>query len=145
MLQLPYKDVDFVFVAGHYDFHREGICRHNGELMQFSCIEDLPDDYGSCGEDCDGCSKCEYEIVCTLEPLTWRQKAWWIWRKKLFELCVSHHWSYPQVQEEYVQNASGIWCKKRSTLQKILLVLYYLPSTKPTRWVSWIRNSWRMG
>jgi hypothetical protein len=105
LIAIPYKDVDFVWVSNHWDFHREGICRYNGELAQFSCTEVYPEGYGSCGEDCEGCPQCDYEICCWIMPLTWRQKLRWIWMKKLFEICVGYHWAYPQRREGVMYGA----------------------------------------
>ena len=83
MIEKPYKEIDYVWVSSHYDFHREGLCRHEGKLARFTCIEDYPDDYGTCGEDCDGCPKCDNPpIVCNIWPLSPLERVNWLRRKE---------------------------------------------------------------
>jgi hypothetical protein len=121
MIQKPYGEIEFVFVSDHYDFHRSGICRHDGKLAQFSCVEDYPPGWGSCGEDCDGCDLCnDYPVVCQIKPLTTAQKIGWIWKKKLFEICVGTHWTYPNRPR-----GASFRARRPRWLYALLFALYY--------------------
>lgn len=116
-----YADIDFVWVSNHWDFHRGGLCRHNGELAEFSCIDEIPEEgWGTCGDDCDGCPLCEYVIVCQIKPLSWMQQRKWLARKWLFEFCVGHHWTYPQRR-----NGERFKSRKPRWLGALLFSLYY--------------------
>lgn len=123
MIEVPYGSVKFVWVSDHYDFHREGICMHQGKLARFTCIEDYPPGYGTCGEECEGCPKCEgYPIVCNIWPLTPIERLRWMRRKKAFEMMIGYYWSYPhRGQGVRFQDRKPRW------FSRLLFRLYYLP------------------
>lgn len=120
MTSVEYKDIDFVWISDHWDFHRGGVCRHNGALAEFSCVEETPAGWGTCGEDCDGCPCCELLIVCQIKPLTRLQKLRWLFKKRAFETCVGRHWTYPNRR-----NGERFKSNKPRWLGALLFSLYY--------------------
>lgn len=101
-----WQDLHLVWVSDFYDMPLNGICRHNGALCEF-----------------DG----DYETgTYVIKSLAWWEKARWIVRKKLFEVCVGTHWTYgPDGSER------GNF-HYRSAVHRLLFKLYYAP--KKIRW-----------
>ena len=136
---VEYSDIDFVWVSSHYDFHRDGICNYNGQLCRFSCGEESDDDW-----------KTE-RIDCSIHVLTPAQRKRWLRRKRRFEICVGHHWSYPDRKKmdenfegHYRQLPSGVWVQRRSWWQRILFCFYFLNSARsPLWWPRWLWWQWR--
>ncbi len=96
---LSYTDVDFVWVSNHYDIHLNGICRLNGEICRFDT------DYDT--------------MVVSVFNLSLLEKIKWLSRKKLFELCVGKHWTYPQ-------RGDGVYYKsKTSWFLQFIEKIYY--------------------
>jgi hypothetical protein len=94
------QGMQFVWIASFYDVPLNGLCMKDGELMLFR---------ESAEED-------QYHVI-ALSPC---RKARWLLRKRLFELCVGEHWSYPQ-------RANGVrfhW-RKPVWLHKALFWGYY--------------------
>ncbi len=129
---VKYQDIKFVWVSGHWDFHRDGICTFNGELCRFTCDDETDDGWETS------------KIVGSIYALTPAQRRRWLWRKKNFEICVGTHWSYPKVEQTYKQLPSGIYVHERSWWQRLLMILYYLPNAKsPAWWPRFFLNRWR--
>jgi len=98
---MKYKDMNFVWIEDHYDIHLEGLCKHKGELCRFTTEYDT--------------------MVCTIYPLSIFGKLRWLFRKKLFELCVGYHWTYKQkVRQGRFYYRKPIW------FYKLLFKIYYM-------------------
>lgn len=83
---IPYDDVDFVFVDNYYDLNLSGLCLYNGEIMRFET--EFTDAGTFIGTAIEG-------AVVHVFPMAIRKKALALLRKKLFEVCVGTHWTYP--------------------------------------------------
>lgn len=105
-IRVPYKAVQWVWISGHYDLHLDGLARHNGVLMRF----ETPQFYW--------CNRRRLSPVVRLWPLRRREKLTWLLRKKFFEVCVGHHWTYPQ-------RARGYRRRKPLWLASLLFHFYY--------------------
>ena len=103
---IGYDSADWLWVSNHHDVHLTGLLLFDGQLCRFET------DY-------------ESELV-SVYALDLKQKAGWIFRKKLFELCVGRHLSYPA----RLQGAEFCWRYPR-WLHKQLFELYY----KVTKWI----------
>ena len=99
--------MDFVFVSHHYDYHLAGLCRVNGKLCEF--VTDYPDNKEE-----------EKDPICEVYELSWFRKVKALASKKLFEICVGYHWTYPN-------RALGarFYYRKPKWLFKLLYKLYY--------------------
>jgi hypothetical protein len=86
---IPYDELTFVWVRSHYDVHLEGLCRLKGKLCRFATLNAFDDG--------------EPPLVCAVYPLTMRERLWWLWRKKRFEVCVGYHWTYPRTKGFYIR------------------------------------------
>lgn len=95
---VKYEDLDFYFVQDHYDLHLSGIAYYNNVLYKFDTI------YTD-----------EKEIYSNLTELTFVGKIVWLYRKKLFEICVGKHWSKPFTEQ----------FRYRSKFHKFLFGVYY--------------------
>ena len=83
LILMSQKDMEFVWVSNHWDYHLEGICRMpDGRLGWFEAIDSCkdPDEWAN------------YEI----RPLVGIEKIKKVLNKFFFEVCVGYHWSYPQ-------------------------------------------------
>jgi len=83
---IDYDEVDFVWIADHWDLHLKGLCKYGGELCLFQTIRG---EYDFDQE--------EYIIpdICNIFSLSLLEKIRWIFRKRLFEICIGYHWTYP--------------------------------------------------
>jgi hypothetical protein len=105
-IRVPYKDVEWVWIADHYDIHLGGLARHKGELMRF----ETPGFYWS--------TRRRLSPVVRLYRLSWAEKAVWLRRKRTFEVCVGRHWTYPD-------RRLGHRSRKPRWLREALSWLYY--------------------
>jgi hypothetical protein len=87
--KLAPEDVDFVWVAGHYDIHLEGICRYENQICAFMAAG------GGWNDEADDYHPVYYDIY----QLSFWEKGKWLLDKKMFELCVGYHWTYPQATQ----------------------------------------------
>ena len=104
-MEIPYDDVNFVWVTSHYDIHWEGMCRYNGKLCKFRTHDNT--DYTKQEEACPYCSQedppesdwklCNCgpynDLTCEITPLTFKEKCQWLSNMWLFEGLVGKHWS----------------------------------------------------
>ena len=79
---IPYNRVQYVWISSHYDIHLHGLCRFGAanELHEFKTTN--PDTF-------------DEPLMVSVIKLTTKQKIHWLIRKKLFEICVGYHWTYP--------------------------------------------------
>ena len=84
--KLKYSDMEFVRVQSHYDIHLRGLCRY-GKRMTLHSFETN-----------------EETETCTIYHLGFFKKLKWLCKKKLFELCVGYHWTYPYCTYGYCFN-----------------------------------------
>jgi hypothetical protein len=122
MIPIAYRDINFLWVSSHYDFHHEGICTHDGKVARFACSEDYPENWGTCEHD-DGsdCPLCDNPpIVCNVFPLTALGRLKWLIRKRMFELCVGEHWTYPNRR-----NGASFRTRRPRWLYALLFAAYY--------------------
>ena len=98
---IHYAELDIIFVSDYYDMPLGGLCRHNGKIEKFEV------DYDTCSA-----------TIVSLTPL---QRIRALVNKKLFELCVGHHWSYDKKgnQKSYFH-----W-RRPEFLHKMLFNFYY--------------------
>ncbi len=96
LTEIPYRDVDFVWVSSHWDIHLSGLCRYNGKLCQFSTTqENNPEwDEKRDAED-DDYNISPFITTCAIYSLSLKEKAKWLFKKKKFEWAVGYHWTYP--------------------------------------------------
>lgn len=80
------KQVPWVFVVSHYDFHISGLAEYQGVLHWAQLVGDWSH---YTYEDRDA------ELLYAMEPLTGWQAFRWRLRKKAFEIFVGRHWSTP--------------------------------------------------
>lgn len=78
---IPLSLMEFVFVSDHYDIHLAGLCRVDGELCAFELDQE---------------TYANQNPLYNVYILNALQKLKELWGKKLFEVCVGHHWSYPE-------------------------------------------------
>ena len=98
---INYKDVNFLWVQDHYDIHLSGLCKYKGKLHFFRTDYDYK------------LSPLKSHIYKLKTP----EKICWLYKKKLFEVCVSTHWTYP--------NYNIVDTKKPRWLREILFYSYY--------------------
>ena len=96
----PYDEMDWVWISDHYDIHLDGLCRHDGELSRFKTDFDSE--------------------ICTIYTLTNWEKIKWLWRKRMFEVCIGYHWTYPHRKQGVRFNY-----KKPRWFWDIIFKLYY--------------------
>lgn len=128
---IKYEDMDFVWISNHYDVHWEGLCRVDGKLCKFKThdetnYEAMKNSCPYCGndesDDIDTCTCEAYKtLMCEIIPLSVLGKIAALYKKKMFEICVGYHWSYPNRKQGVRFNVS----KKDS----ILFKLYYFFKT----------------
>jgi hypothetical protein len=103
---LPYDEITFVWIQGHYDIHLSGLCKLGNTLFYFKTIN--VDDYYDGKE-----LMCDVYMLSSLEEVKWRLKNFF------FEQMVGYHWSYPK------RNNKGYYIRKPKWLYKFLFKLYY--------------------
>ncbi len=103
---LPYDDMTFVWIQGHYDIHLSGLCKLGNTLFYFKTINE--NDYYDGKE-----LMCDVYMLSSLEEVKWRLK------KFFFEQMVGYHWSYPKRKNK------GFYIRKPKWLYKFLFKLYY--------------------
>ncbi len=84
-----YDDMDFVWINSHWDVHLSGLCRENGKLCRFET------DHDTIYQDDDE------NITCQIYSLSFKEKIIWLLRKKMFELSVGKHFTYPFREQGY--------------------------------------------
>ena len=102
MAEIPYNQMDFVFISSHYDIHLSGLCRVNGKLHRF----ETPYDYDSI-------------LICNIYELGFLEKTLWLYLKWKFELLVGTQWTYPLVNHVDYQPRKPRW------FWKIMSHIYY--------------------
>ena len=107
---LPQSKVDFIWVAKHYDYHINGICKYDNEICEFKGIEP---NWNPKKDDWD---ETWYEIY----KLSTKEKIKWKIRQKKFELMVGYHWSYPQRKE-----GTDFYIRKPKWFFNMLFRIYY--------------------
>ena len=70
-----YNNVQFLFIQDHYDIHLKGLCIYKNKLCLFIT------DYDT--------------MVVSIYKLSLLEKFKYLTLKKLFELCIGYHWTYP--------------------------------------------------
>lgn len=70
-----YSKLQFLFVQDHYDIHLVGLCKYKNKLCFFIT------DYDT--------------MMVSIYSLSIIEKIKYIKDKKLFELCIGYHWTYP--------------------------------------------------
>lgn len=78
--RIDYRHMAFVWVSNHYDVHLSGLCRVGGELMRFTTIEH---------------HSFARRLRCHVFRMGRKEKLRWWLRKRIFEICVGYHWTYP--------------------------------------------------
>ena len=116
---VPRTEINIVFVSDFYDAPLSGLCMWNGKLANFK-IENLMED-----------APARYSIF----PLGFFGRLRARIQKRLFEICVGHHWSYPDRENgaEYGDNNYPAW------VAYILFTTYY--GQWPMRIKAWFRRS----
>ena len=102
--KVEYKNMNFVWVSKHYDFHLEGLCKFNNKLCKFK----LSDNWDNID--------LNTVIFYNIYYLDLLEKLEWLIRKKLFEICIGKHWTYPR--EDFTVN--------KHFYSKTLFKLYYI-------------------
>lgn len=105
---IPYDEVNFVWISGHYDIHRFGLCKIGNTLFYFKTIN--VDQY----YDDETELKCEIYMLSFLEEIRWRLK------KFFFEQMIGYHWTYP-----FRKEATGFYYRNPKWLYKFLFWLYF--------------------
>jgi hypothetical protein len=100
---VPYTDMQFVWISGHYDVHLTGLCCYAGRLASFEIVD----------WDADAVS---YRII-QLGPI---QRLCWLSQKKLFEWCVGYHCTYP-----YRGQGHLFYRRKPAWLHRLTQYTYY--------------------
>ena len=110
MLRIKYEHINFVWVSDHYDIHLSGLCRMNGQLMRF----EIPKNSKWCG----GPWHIPRFHIYKLNPI---EKLCLLLKKRLFEICIGKHWTYPDRKQ-------GVRSKIRKPLWfwRLVFKLYYL-------------------
>jgi hypothetical protein len=80
--RIPYKGMRFIYIYSYYDLPLQGLCRMGKELCKFQLI-----DYDA--------KRIKYHVF----KMPWYEKIYHLWNKKLFELCIGYHWSYPELRK----------------------------------------------
>jgi hypothetical protein len=108
IVTIPYDEVNFVWVSGHYDIHMFGLCKMGNTLFYFKTIniDDYYDD--------------ETELMCEIYMLSFKEEIRWRLKKFLFERMVGYHWTYP-----YRKQGAAFYVRNPKWLYKILFKLYY--------------------
>ena len=99
-VKIPYNEVDFVWETSRYDIPLGGLCRYEDNLCEFK------GDYDT--------------LIYTIYSLTTREKIKFLYRKKLFEICVGYHCSYPQRLQ-----GANFYYKRPRWFWKLVCKLYY--------------------
>ena len=104
MIEIPYTEMEWVWINSHYDVHLSGLCRVRGKLYRFSNA--YPED--------------EEPMICQVYTLSPWGKIRWLWPKRKFEICVGYHWTYPQrsIGERF-------YIRRPRWLFKLLFSLHY--------------------
>jgi hypothetical protein len=95
-----------VFVNAHWDINLGGLCRIDGELCRFRTIDDH-----------------DKPLVVEVFKMTPWQKVRALWKKKLFEICVGRHWTFPD-------RDLGVHYQRGGVFKRTLTWLYYGCRTK---------------
>lgn len=95
-----------IWVANHWDIHLTGLMMHDGRLARFETDE-------------------ETRMV-NVFHLSLLERLQWLVRKRLFEVCVGRHWTYPG-------RANGVRFRRGGWFKRALFRLYYLPVRRSTR------------
>jgi hypothetical protein len=80
---ISYDEVEFLYARNHYDLHIEGLCYYRGFVSEFKTHDWYNEDE-------------EKPVMVNIYELTMGEKLKALWDKKLFEICVGYHWSYPE-------------------------------------------------
>jgi hypothetical protein len=103
---VPYEKMEFVWVQHQYDVHIKGLCKFNNKLALFKLIKNshyITD---------------TKNIFYKVYELNFLQKCYFLYNKKMFELCVGYHWTYPLGREFYYKKPIWFWGS--------VMKLYYL-------------------
>jgi hypothetical protein len=115
---LPYNEVHFVFVNSHWDHHLGGLCRYEGKLCRFSTIEKENPNYDPVKDETDPeYNEWMYNLFCIIYELSPWEKLKALYQKRMFELMVGYHWTYP--------DRKSFGSRKPKWLYNFLFHLYY--------------------
>jgi len=78
---IPYEDMNFVWIKNHWDIHLEGLCKYKHELSYFRIDSNYDGDHSK-------------PFFYNIYELSFIEKLKWLFRKKAFEICVGYHWTY---------------------------------------------------
>jgi hypothetical protein len=95
--RFPAEHMNWLWISNYYDIPLDGLCIVNKVV----CIFKIRDSHRA---------NIRYEVFI---PSGW-ERTTWLLRKKLFEICVGEHWTYPH-------RAEGVRYKHGRTVTK----LYY--------------------
>lgn len=122
---IPYDQMQFRWIAMHWDIHYNGICTYNNQLCEFQTIEG---DGRWTGDDEDKEEEWVETIptVCKIYHLTPKEKLIWLHRQTMFEWFVGYHWTYPyrKTGQRQFRYRKPVW------LYKLLFKLYYCKQMK---------------
>jgi hypothetical protein len=117
--KIDYDKMKFVFVTDHWDIHLAGLCEYNGKLHYFETVDEREYECNPLFIESikfNGITHKEPyfreigELYCVIYSMSLFEKINQLWRKKLFEVCVGYHWSYPN-RRDTVDN-KPYWLKK---------------------------------
>jgi hypothetical protein len=125
LAEIPYKDIDFVWVSGHYDHHLTGLCRYQGKLCRFSVVDSENTEYDEkldLGEE----DYVEERWILTgyIYSLTLKEKIKWLYTKKKFEWCVGYHWTYPY-RSDWNHRRRHFYIRRPTWLYRALFNFHY--------------------
>ena len=103
---IEYSDMDFIWIANHWDLHLSGLCRYNGKLCQFETDRDV--------------ENWDTRVEVSIYPLSLTEKLSWLKRKKLFEWCVGYHFSYRQREQ-----GANFYFRRPRLLWALIFAIYY--------------------
>lgn len=100
---IPYEQMNFVWETDRYDFPLSGLCRLNNKLCRFKILnweKETPD----------------YKVY----NLSFPEKLYWLWKKKVFEICIGRHCTYPDKED-----GIHFYYKKPKWIWKIIFNIYF--------------------
>lgn len=107
---VAYNAMDFVWVRSHYDIHLEGLCCYNGRVCKFQLAS------GGKWVNDGGYMPPVYKV----SDMGVVEKIAALFEKKMFEIIVGYHWTYPHRKRGVVYSM-----KRPYWFWKIMTNIYY--------------------